>query len=363
MKKIKIYAVGSHQTKERTSGVDFLRVYQPMNALNGYTDGKVTFEVDIYDINKKKQDNWPDLAKKYDVVFLNYTVLAEQYAAMGSFVHGMGKKIIMDIDDAIWNVSEDNVVHDELKKLNAGYILSCMLDDVDGIVTTNSYLRNVIVSKTNRYHKDILVAPNQMDLSLYNHTSPAKDIGTITLMHYGSTSHFNDLLLPEFIEGVDRILKEYPNVVFKTVGAFISELRYKWGNRYINAFGNVDIYTWIKDKFPSYMDEADIMVVPLINNLYNRCKSECKHNEISSAMKPGVFSNTRPYTENIEHGVTGYLATTADDWYTHIKSLIDSKDLRQTIGENAYTYVTKERQMKDHVALYAEFIKKVLTEH
>lgn len=362
MKKIKIYALPSHQTEERTSGVDYARVISPMKFLNGYSDGEVTFEVTLYDITKpiESQDNWIEIAKNHDVVFLNYTVHDWAYAAMGFAVHGAGKKIIMELDDDIWDVSSDNIAHDKLKELNAGKMLTSMLNDVDGVVCTNRYLRNIITDKTYKTHDKILVAGNNIDFSLYKTTHPAKDTGSITLMHYGSTSHFNDLLLPEFVEGMDKILKEYPNVKFKTVGAFISELRYKWGMRYENDFGDVDIYKWINDKFPQFMEECDIMVVPLIDNKYNRAKSSIKWCESGSAMKPGIFSDVRPYSDDIEDGKTGYLVSTADEWYEKMKLLIESKELRQTIGQQAYTHIKEHRHQALNTPLYAEFIKKIV---
>lgn len=362
MKTIKVYAVGSHQTKERVSGVDFARVLQPMKFLDGYSDGKVKFKVDIFDIHKEevKEDFWVKKAKEYDVIFYNYNVVAWAYAMMATPVHGMGKKIILDLDDAIWYVNEDNVVHDQLKELDAGYVMSCILDDVDGVVTTNGYLRNVIADKSNKDYKKILVAPNDNDLTLYNTTAPAKDTGEIVIMHYGSTSHFNDLLLPEFVEGLDKIMKEYPQVKFKCVGSFISEFRYKWGARYENDFGDVDIYKWVKNKFPVFMQEADIMVVPLVDNLYNRCKSDIKAMEFGSAMKPAVFSDTRPYRETIVDGETGYLAHTANDWYCALKLLIESIEERKRIGENLYNYVKEKRQASMRTKDYAEFIQQIL---
>ena len=360
MRTIKLYGFPSHQTKERTSGVDFARVIQPMKHLNGYTDGEVIFETTLYDINKEPRDNWVDIAKEYDAVFLNYTVLDVPYAYMGAPIRGEGKKIIYDLDDAIWYVNPDNIVHDQLKELNAGYLVTCMLDDADGVVTTNGYLRNIIADKSYKRHKDILVAPNCIDFELYNKTFTPKKRNEVVLMHFGSTSHFSDLLRPDFVEGVDRILKEYPNVRLKTVGAFIPEFRYKWGNRYENAFGDVDIYRWISEKFPLYMEEADIMVVPLIDNVYNRGKSDIKAMEIGSTGKPAVFSSTRPYIETIEHGKTGFLANSADEWYQHIKALIDSIELRKKLGSALYRYVRSYRQAKDIVPLYAGFIRRIL---
>lgn len=354
MKTIKIYALPSHQTVDRNSGVDFARVNQPMKWLNGFVHNGYKFKVDTFDIHKNSKDSWLDIAKKYDIVFLNYTVVDWHYAAMASVVHGEGKPIVMDVDDAIWFVQKDNIAHDSLKKLNGSYILTCILDDVDMVTTTNGYLRNVIIDKTIKRNDQIKVMENQIDFDLYNKTFPAKDDGIITLMHFGSTSHFEDLLDKEFIEGVDRIMKEYPQVVFKSVGAFISDLRYKWGQRYQNDFGDVDIYKWIKDRFPLFMSQCDILVVPLLDTLYNRCKSDIKFIESASAKKPGVFSDVRPYNDTIRHGVNGYLAKTSDEWYKSIKTLIDSKEKRDEIGNNAYAYVKKNRQMKDNLKGYAE---------
>lgn len=360
MRTIKIYGFPSHQTKERTSGVDFARVYQPLKYLNGYKDKDVTFEVTMYDINKEPKDNWVDIAKDYDLVFLNYTIADQAYAYMGAPLRGMGKKIICDVDDAIWYVQPDNSTYQTMKERNASYILECILNDVDGVVTTNSYLRNIIVDKTTKYHDKILVAPNQIDFTQYSRIFPAQERLNLTIMHFGATGHFDDLLDKEFVEGVSKIMSDYPNVKFKTVGSFVPDLRYKWGMRYENDFGDVDIYRWIQNRFPIFMEEADIVVAPLRDTKYNRSKSDIKFLEYSSAMKPGVFSNTRPYRDTIEHGKTGFLCETSKEWYEALKTLIDSREKRLEIGKNAYDYVKKNRQIQDCIAPYAEFIKNIL---
>ena len=46
-KTISIFCVPSHQTLDRTSGVDMVRIIQPMSYLNGYEDKDVKFKVDI----------------------------------------------------------------------------------------------------------------------------------------------------------------------------------------------------------------------------------------------------------------------------------------------------------------------------
>lgn len=361
MKNIKIYAFGTHERKERKSGVDFVRVYQPMKYLNGLEYKGYKFTVDLFDIHKEDQADWRTIAKEYDIVFLNYIVWDWAYVHMAMPVHDEGKKIILDLDDALWHVQSDNIAYEGLQKIDAGYITSCIIDDVDGVIVTNRYLRNIVADKTYKRHDQIAVIPNYIDLDVYNKTFPSKDRQNITLLHYGSTSHFEDLLDPNFVAGVDRIFSDYPNVKIKMVGAFIPQLKAKWGLRYENDFGHEDIYKWIDERFPLFMDEADIMVVPLRDTVYNRAKSHLKSIETASAKKPGVFSATRPYLDYIEDGKTGYLAKTPDDWYNHLKTLIDSVEKRREIGENAYQRVLSE-QAKDHVEEYAEYFLKVLGE-
>jgi len=363
-KVVSIFAFPSHQTEQRTSGVDFVRILQPMKYLDGYTYNGTTFRVDFYDIHKDKKDQlaWEDIAKKYDIVFLNYTVLDWNYAAMGAFVHGLKKKIIMDIDDAIFYIRPDNATHDALMRDNGKliYIVKCILDDVDRVTTTSSYLRNIICDKTYKRHPQVGVFPNYIDLdTLYTYRGLERSEQVITITHFGSTTHFEDLQQQAFFDGMNRIMREYPNVRFITVGAFIPKFRMQWGERYENQFGAEDIYAWIKNKFPYFMGQTDIVVSPLEVDIYNKAKSAIKFLEYSSAKKPGIYQNIRQYQEVISHGRNGFLAETADEWYISLKRLINNRILRTTIGDRAFR-TAQDYQMKNHVREYAEFFATTL---
>src|SRR5947207_2039655 len=108
MRKIKVFALPSHVTKERNTGVDFARVVQPMKALNGYKDKDVEFEVYIYDIFRDENLNWMKVAEEYDMIFFNYTAHAWAFAAMGVMAKKYGRPMIMDMDDNLWSIMPDN---------------------------------------------------------------------------------------------------------------------------------------------------------------------------------------------------------------------------------------------------------------
>jgi glycosyltransferase involved in cell wall biosynthesis len=108
------------------------------------------------------------------------------------------------------------------------------------------------------------------------------------------------------------------------------------------------------------MDEADILIVPLVENTYTRCKSSIKWIEASSAGKPGVWQNVRQYKEVIT-GENGLLARTADEWYTQLKKLIDDPKLRKKMGQQAYKDVRDSWTIQGNISDYAEFFKGILT--
>jgi hypothetical protein len=88
--------------------------------------------------------------------------------------------------------------------------------------------------------------------------------------------------------------------------------------------------------------QMDIAIAPLGDNLFNSCKSAIKFFDYTALGAPGVYSRVVPYTEVIEHGKEGFLASTPDEWVDCLSRLIENPDLRKEIVENA------QRQIKQN---------------
>ena len=354
MAAISIFALPSHAAVERTSGVDMARIIQPMTQLNRLEDFKVT----IYDPKLNKKMNWLHATAENDILYLNYTTNPWAFSIMGCMARKHKRTIVLDMDDALWDVLTDNTAYEVFKKGSEGIRnFTAICNEVDYITCTNPYLRNVITHNTSKYQDKIMIFPNFIDLDLYKHRSPFKDTDQIQITHFGSSSHWKSLQDEEFAKGIDRIFREYPNVVFKTIGAFLPKYKKRWGMRYSHDFGDVDVYTWIKDKFPKFMDETDIIVSPLSVNVYNRSKSSIKFLEASSAGKPGVYQRIRQYEEVVKEGKNGFLAGSADEWYQSIKKMVDDKELRQKIGKEAFKTIEKDWTIQGNIKRYADFFK------
>jgi glycosyltransferase involved in cell wall biosynthesis len=357
---IKIFSLPAHQEKTRTHGADMVRIIQPMK----YLGKEKGFKTTIYDMEEQTTDvkYLLDVARNNDIIYFNYMSDPWGFAHMGAFARKFGTKLIMDIDDDIWDTHTDNPAHPQWAKGGEkirNFTLIC--NEVDYITCTNDYLKHVIMNHTNKTADKIKVIPNYIDLSLYKHRSPFKNDGEIVLTYFGSSTHWLDLSETEFVRGMERIMKEYPNAKFRTIGAWKQDFRKKWGARYENLFGHQDVYHWIadKDKFPMYMDETDIMVVPLVSDIYNQCKSQIKWLEASSAKKPGVWKRIRQYEEVVD-GTNGILASKDTEWYRAIKYLITNPDKRKAMGEKAFEDVNKWTIQKN-IDIYKDFFKEVLT--
>lgn len=361
MRVVKVFSLPSHTFTDRTSGVDYVRITQPMTYLKDHIYKDVYFDVTVYNQRTDESFDWRDVFKDNDVVFFNYTTNDVGYAIMGTLAQKYKKKLICDFDDDLWNILKDNVAYDTFNAESWGRkVVTAIAGDVHHCTVTNTHLKNSLVHNTKKTAEQVTVLPNYIDLNLYKHRSPFKDRGHYQGLHFGSSSHFINLASDTFYKAMDRVMKEYPNFTFKSIGAFMPQYRQRWGHRYEQGYGDSDLMKWI-EKMPTFMDEADFLLVPLIDNVYNRSKSSTKFLECSSYKIPGVWEDIRQYKEIVKHGKNGMLAKNEDEWYSAIVTMITDSKLRRDMGENAFR-TAQEWSIQRHVNEYAEMILKVLDE-
>ncbi|MDI2090877.1 glycosyltransferase [Commensalibacter oyaizuii] len=90
-------------------------------------------------------------------------------------------------------------------------------------------------------------------------------------------------------------------------------------------------------QLPQELARFDISIAPLeADNVFCNAKSELKYFEAALANVCSVVSPTGPLKRCIEHGVTGFLANTTQEWEKHLITLIDNPELRHQVAQNAY---------------------------
>jgi len=361
-KPISIFVFPTHCTKDVTPGVDYVRMILPMRELQKDPRFKVTIFDNTVSKSKLAKFDWREVAKEYDILYINYLTLAWDFAMIGMLFRKYGKKIVFDIDDLIWEIQSDNSSYSTYAPGSDGRaVITDIIREVDYVTVTNQYLKNALASHTKKPYNNIKVFPNRINLDLYKWRSKPVKKSMVRIGYFGSSSHFNDLGDRNFVSGMNRIMEEYPNVEFVTVGAMLGDFKKKFGSRYITDFGHQDIYTWV-DMMKEKLNEVDIYVIPLVDNTYTKSKSSIKFLEMGSTCKPIVAQDIRQYSEVIKDGENGFLCDNYTDWYSKLKKLIDSPELREKMGKAGFRTVEKDWQIKDNVNDYADLFIQIMKE-
>ena len=175
------------------------------------------------------------------------------------------------------------------------------------------------------FNKNILVLPNYIDMDYYQIKKPKNSI--VSLGWYGTMTHADDLaiingLIPDncklIIIGAENMVKG--ENLFTSVKNL--ELRPPFGE----IFNLADA---IKD--------IDIGLCPLVDNQFNRGKSELKAMEFNAMGIPVVASDVAPYSRYVSHGENGFLikGNKTKFWIRYINQLINDGGLRNEMSLKA----------------------------
>ncbi|AUI67103.1 MULTISPECIES: glycosyltransferase [Glaesserella] len=153
---------------------------------------------------------------------------------------------------------------------------------------------------------------------------------------YGSGTTAHNIDFQEVAPSLAKILREYDNVVFRLIGmlelpSYFSELKDK--------IERIEFCS-----YPEYLrllSECDISIAPLENSITNHAKSNIKYLEASILKIPSICSPLQSFTDVVIHNKNGLLANSDKEWYECFIKLINSRDLRKCLAEQAYTDVNK----------------------
>jgi len=226
----------------------------------------------------------------------------------------------------------------------------------DYATTSTETLSNELKKYVKETYINRNVASEKMlELSLNAIKKVKRDENKIILGYLsGSITHNADFEL--IFPVIKRLMSEKENVYLKLVGELdIPEGLKEFENRVIIE----KFIEW--QKLPDLIASIDINLAPLEESLFNNAKSENKWTEASLVKVVTIASDVGAF-KVINNNIDGILCeNTEKDWYNKLKNLIENKDLRTTLGNNAF-----ERTRKNYISTYsgyhyAKYIKSKLT--
>ena len=280
---------------------------------------------------------------KADVVILQQTISPKKIRLAKEVCNTKGKLLVAELDD-FFGVNPDNPFKDKHKELEAAKWLETLCGVADMITTTTDYLAETIrkTLKKHNVEKDIFVLPNYLDIEKWDLPILKNYTDEIRLVWAGSCSHRDDI---KFIAPViKKLAKKYPQLKFIHCGDVDLQPLFKDINsEYVEA---VNVGAW-----PAKLHSlrADIGVAPLLDNEFNRNKSNLKYLEYGISGIPSVYSNV-VYSKTIKDEETGLLAQTEEEFFDKLEKLITDIELRNKIGANAYIDVRTNYDIKNHIS-------------
>ena len=218
----------------------------------------------------------------------------------------------------------------------------------DGMIVSTPYLKEVY----SEYNEHIYVVPNSIDTVLWGKARKESRPG-IRIGWAGGASHEEDLRVIEPI--FDKLLAKYKDLSFVFVHGVPPFLRDKKGIEHITKWARID-------RYPQHIASLDwdIALAPLKDNAFNRGKSNLRWLESAALGIPCVASNVGHFKETIRHGEDGFLADSADDFVTHISTLIEDKKLRHQVGARAKARVDQDFNVDKTAAQYVSYLEEVI---
>lgn len=358
---IKVLGVETHYLtpdgKERLSAVDWWRVTNQLTSVaKKYPDVKVDLIRKIVKEGENVEDEYDKIGRDYDIMYTSYIDTPKAYSWIKAVCEKYGMKHVMDMDDNVFDVDPMNPSSLRFPKgSEALNNIKIIINDVDFMSASTQHLKNVLSEYRS---KRIEVLPNFIDPKVYDYKPElVEKHDGIYLGYQGSSTHYTDFMGTGIMFAIKRILDEYENVKFYTIGmAFEEMMRYFDKDRFIIGKGERDHRMWRKtwQKMP-----IDIGLAPLVDTAFNRSKSSIKYYEYGLRKIPAVYSWVDPYIKVVKEHETGYLAQNELEWYEKIKILVEDEQKRKDMAEKTRQDVLDNYVIDKHVDRIYNYLKEI----
>lgn len=324
-------------------GIGWYRIINPFGKLeNCETMGKFTFGTD------DRVQIAKEIGEKADVIVCKYV---DSYPAANHILtirDFLGKKLLVDIDDNVFEVHPHNYAYKDAQPgSETQKVFEYFFREADGLICSTDALAEYM----RKYNKNIYVLPNTIDEEIWNVPMVKNDTERVRIGWVNGPTHEQDV--PVLLPVLREILKKYPQVDFYHIG---------WQSEDFKSLGGNQKLVWGTkgyEEFPQFLASLgiDILVAPLIDDVFNQGKSNIKWMEGAMCEIPMVCSDVTPYSDSITHGKDGFLARTTKEWIESLGKLIESKELREKVGKAAKKTVLKHYSVEKYLPKYAAMLQ------
>ncbi|MDD5396711.1 MAG: glycosyltransferase [Candidatus Moranbacteria bacterium] len=279
-------------------------------------------------------------ADKFQIFVFHRVLLTPSVKKLIEKIKAQGKKIIFETDDLVYD--SKYLQHMDYFKVMNSLERKLYENGVGGEILVDPYVKvcttttTFLAEKLREHGKKVFIVPNRLskkDVKIANEiishqSSVIKN--TVRLGYFsGTLSHNKDFAT--ITDVLMFIMEKNENVELFLVGPLDLENK-------LNKFGaRIKQLPYVKrEKHFVNLAAVDINIVPLeMGNPFCESKSELKFFEAAIVGVPTVAAATQPFFEAIVDGVDGFVANDSEQWIEKLEKLINSSELRKSMGEKA----------------------------
>lgn len=371
---------------EMYSAVYYYRCYWPMKLLSQSYSSE--FDITINNNYKYTSQEIKEIGENFDIVWIKNGLypgeIQDKFWNMIIYCKKeYGTKFIIDLDD-YWIYHPQHPAREACMfnafpdKMKINFKL------VDYISTTTEYFKSII---SEDFPEDkIFVFPNAISKEDTQFTPNKTESTKIRLGLTGGSSHTEDIkqllefpkyLTDKQIENIELVfcgydVKNAEKVVLDENGKVLERselpLSENWWVKTENKFKQelkyykrIETRSIVLGDYGEIYKDIDVLLVPLCNNKFNRCKSELKFIEAGFTNTAIICSDVIPYNNfGYNFGWNFVKNPSPQEWARSIKKIIREPELIEIQRKQNREYILENRNLEDINKLRYEFLKQII---
>ncbi len=249
------------------------------------------------------------------------------------------RRLLFDFDDAVW--LRDSYSAKGLDAPRRAYRFAAVVHAADRVIAGNDYLAGEARMFTTADR--VAVIPTCVEPSTYPVATHAGD--RVRLVWVGSASTLKGL--DRFRPTLEAVGRAVPGLTLRLVC-----------DQFLGFDGlKVERVNWKQETEAPDLAACDIGIGWVPDDRWSRGKCGLKLLQYHAAGLPVVANPVGVQADMVTDGVTGYQATTADEWVAAVKKLAADAELRKQLGAAGRRQVAERYSVAAGGRLWAEVLK------
>ena len=285
-------------------------------------------------------------ANKYDIIFIQREALMTGSVFFEKQFARSKAKVVFDFDYAIW-LEDTSDANKSLTWLKRPSKTADIIKLASLVIAGNNYLADY----ARQFNKAVEIIPTVVDTTVFIPEKGAPD-NRVCLGWSGSKTtvkHFATII-PAL-----KILKEkYGSQIFFKI----------MGDKNFKVDGlTIESVDWNFDDEIKELNKIDIGLMPLPDDTWAKGKCGFKAIQYMALKIPPVVSPVGVNTEIIQHGENGFLASGSEEWLKCLSDLIETPELRNSIGTKARSTVIERYSVQSQAEKLIALLRDVIRKH